>query len=432
MNVSILTLFPELYKPFLQTSLLKRAGEKGLISFSLNSLFDYAKPKERIDDSTFGHNSGMLIKPEIIEKAVEDVDAKFGKSFKIFLSPQGKKLDQRQAKILWDKIRSRDHLLLLASRYEGIDSRVEQYYADEVISVGDFITMGGDIPAMLLMECLFRYMPGVVGKEESVEQDSFSGAFVDHPEYTKPVEWKNMVVPEVLRSGNHAAIMKWRQEMAAQTTVKHHFNWLRSSPLSDEQTKFVQKYIPSHYVALLHSDMLLKEGRIGTTSVTSIDIHDIARSSTTYGLKNFFVVTPLQDQTMLVQKMLDFWQEKEIGGEYNSNRHEAVAMVQLKDSLQSVIAYIEDKEGKRPIIIGTSARREMNTSMLTYYQQEIVWKHERPVLFLFGTGHGMSEILLKQCDYMLQPLNGFGKFNHLSVRSAAAIIFDKWLGVSLK
>lgn len=432
MNVSILTLFPELYKPFLQTSLLKRAGEKGLISFSLNSLFDYAKPKERIDDATFGHNSGMLIKPEIIQKAVEDSDATFGKSFKIFLSPQGKKLDQRYAKSLWDKMGSAKHVLLLASRYEGIDTRVEQYYADEVVSVGDFITMGGDIPAMLLMECLFRFMPGVVGKEESVILDSFSGAFVDHPEYTKPVEWKEMVVPEILRSGNHAAIAKWRQEMAAQTTVKHHFNWLRSNALSPEQSELVRKYIPPHYVALMHSDILLKEGRVGTTSVTSIDIHDIARSSTTYGLKNFFIVTPLKDQTMLVQKMLDFWQEKEIGGQYNSNRHEAVAMVQLKDSLQSVIDQIEQKEGSRPIIIGTSARMEANASMLTYCQQDVVWGQGRPVLFLFGTGHGMSEILLKQCDYMLQPLHGFGAFNHLSVRSAAAIIFDKWLGVSLK
>ena len=409
-----------------------RAQEKGLVAFSLNSLFDYAKPKERIDDSTFGHDSGMLIKPEIIEKAVNDVDGKFGKSFKIILSPQGKKLDQRYAKYLWDKISLHKHIVVLASRYEGIDSRVEQYYADEVVSVGDFITMGGDIPAMLLIECLFRYMPGVVGKQESVENDSFSGAFVDHPEYTKPVEWNGMVVPEILRSGNHAKIVEWRKEKAAQITVTHHFDWLRSCILSDEQKLLVCKYIPSHYAALMHCDIVLKEGRIGTTSITSIYVHDIARSCATYGLKNFFVVTPLRDQTLLIQKMLDFWKEKEIGGEYNKHRHEALALVHLKKSLDEVIIKIEKQEGKRPIIIGTSARLELNSSMLTYYQQSIIWKQDRPVLFLFGTGHGMSEILLSQCDYMLQPLNGFEKFNHLSVRCAAAIVFDKWLGISLK
>lgn len=432
MNVSILTLFPELYKPFLQASLLKRASEKGLVAFSLNSLFDYAKPKERIDDSTFGHSSGMLIKPETIEKAIDDAEGKFGKSFKIIMSPQGKKLDQRYAKSLWETIKDKEHVVFLASRYEGIDARVEQYYADEVVSVGDFITMGGDIPAMLLMECLFRYMPGIVGKQESVEQDSFSGAFVDHPEYTKPVEWKGMVVPEILRSGNHAAIIKWRQEHAAEITVKRHFGWLRSCPLSQTEKKLVQKYIPSHYIALMHSDIVLKGGRVGTTSVTSIDIHDIARSCATYGLKKFFVVTPLKDQRQIIQTMLDFWQEKKIGGEYNSHRHEAVTLVTLQNSLQDVIAQIEQKEGKKPIIIGTSARLELNKSMLTYYQQDIVWQQDRPVLFLFGTGHGMAEVLLQQCDYMLQPVSGYSDFNHLSVRCAAAIIFDKWLGVSLK
>ena len=202
--------------------------------------------------------------------------------------------------------------------------------------------------------------------------------------------------------------------------------------MSDEQKLLVSKYIPSHYAALMHCDIVLKEGRIGTTSITSIDVHDIARSCATYGLKNFFVVTPLKDQTLLIQKMLDFWKEKEIGGQYNKHRHEAVALVHLKKSLNEVIEQIEQKEGKRPIIIGTSARLELNSSMLTYYQQNIIWKQDRPVLFLFGTGHGMSEILLSQCDYMLQPLNGFTQFNHLSVRCAAAIVFDKWLGVSLK
>ncbi len=432
MNISILTLFPELYQTFWETSLLKRAQQKDLVSFSANSLFDYAKPKQRIDAPTFGHSSGMLIQPEVIQKAVEDIDGKYGKSFKIILSPQGRKLDQRYAKSLWEKIKSSDHIMLLASRYEGIDARVEQHYADEVVSVGDFITMGGDIPAMLLIECLLRYMPGIVGKQESVDQDSFSGAFVDHPEYTKPVDWKGMVVPEVLRSGNHAAIQKWRQEQAVQRTVKNHFNWLRSSELTHPQVQLSRKYIPSHYAALLHDDMYLKQGQIGTTSVTSIDIHDIARSAMTYGFEGFFITTPLQDQQKIVQKMLSFWNKKEVGGKYNKDRHEALAFVRLQDTLKSVVESIEAKEGKSPIIIGTSASSAHSVPLLTYDQQDVVWKENRPVLFLFGTGYGMSEKLLKQCDYMLHPLHGFSDFNHLSVRSAAAIIFDKWLGFSLK
>ena len=432
MNVSIVTLFPELYQAFLQTSLLKRAQEKELLNFSTHSLFKYVNPKQRIDAPTFGHNAGMLIQPKVIEKAVDDIDGQYGKSFKIILSPKGKKLDQQSVKELWSKVSQHKHIMLLASRYEGIDARVEEHYADEVVSAGDFITMGGDIPAMLLIEALFRYMPGIVGKQESVELDSFSGAFVEHPEYTKPIEWKGMVVPEVLRSGNHAAITKWRQEVSADTTIKNHFDWLRSFQLSSSERQIAQKYIPDHYAALLHADMRLKEGTVGTTSVTSIDIHDIARSSRTYGLKSLFVVTPLKDQQEIVKTMLGFWKSMDVGGEYNRDRHEALKTVSLNESLQEVIDHIEKKHQKKPIIIGTSAIWSKEASLLSYHQQSKIWQQNRPVLFLFGTGHGMSEVLLQKCDYMLQPLHGFSDFNHLSVRSAAAIIFDKWLGFSLK
>jgi len=266
------------------------------------SLFDYAKPKERIDAPTFGHSSGMLIRPDVIEKAFDDLDQQKGTSFKIMMSPQGKKLDQRLVRELWDKMQAHTHVLFFASRYEGIDARVEEEYADELVSVGDFVVMGGDVPAMLLIESLLRYMPGVVGKQESVEKESFSGAFLDHPEYTKPVEWKGYVVPEILRSGNHAAIDSYRKQESARLTVSKHFNWLRSYNLSNQEMDLCKSYIPSHYVALLHSDVFLKGGQVGTSSVTTLDMHDIARSCATYGLKQFFIVTPLKDQQELVKK----------------------------------------------------------------------------------------------------------------------------------
>jgi len=433
MNVSIVTLFPELYQSFLQTSLMQKAVDKQLLSFSLKTVFEHVQPKERVDAPTFGHSSGMLLRPDVMEKAFDDLDGAHGKSFKIFLSPQGTRLTQRSAKDLWSKIESYDHVMFVASRYEGVDARVEQEYADAIVSVGDFVVMGGDIPTMLLMECLFRHMPGVVGKQESVDLDSFSGAFVDHPEYTKPVEWKNRVVPEILRSGNHAAIIDWRRHKAAELTVKKHFDWLRSCLLSCEDQALAKRYIPSHYVALMHDGIALKEGRIGTTSVTSIDIHDIARSSATYNLKNYFVVTPLVDQQKMVETILGFWSDKQVGAEYNKHRHEALDSVMLKPSLQAVLEQIEQQEGKKPIIIGTSARFDQNMDkLISYHDQSLVWQHDRPVLLLLGTGHGMAQDLLDQCDYFLQPLQGFSNFNHLSVRSAAAIIFDKWLGFDIR
>lgn len=432
MNISVLTLFPELYKPFFEVSLIKRAQEKGTISCNVNNLLSYVQPKVRVDDTTFGHNAGMLLKPEIIEQAVDASERDFGKAYKIILSPQGKTLTQPRLKELYERVKDQKHIMLIASRYEGLDARVEAHYADELVSVGNFVVMGGDIPAMLLLEGLLRFVPGVVGKEESVQLDSFSGAFVDYPEYTRPVVWKGMEVPEIVRSGNHAAIDAWRQEQAVQATVKKHFNWVRSIPTTKEERKLVKKYIPHHYIALMHNDIDLKEGRIGHTSVTSIDIHDIARSSVTYGLQTFFIVTSLKDQQKMVEKMLSFWVDEKIGGDYNNNRHEAVRTVQLKSELDDVIALIEEREGKKPLIIGTSARDGDTIKMLTYFEQDIAWQYDRPILFLFGTGSGMSEGLLNRCDYMLPPLQGFSDFNHLSVRSAVAIILDKWLGIALQ
>jgi tRNA (guanine37-N1)-methyltransferase len=390
------------------------------------------QPKVRVDDTTFGHSAGMLLKPDIIEQAVDASEKQFGKAFKIILSPQGQVLTQHRLQALYERIKKHDHVMLVASRYEGLDARVESYYADEIVSVGNFVVMGGDIPAMLLLEGLLRFVPGVVGKEESVIQDSFSGPFVDHPEYTRPVVWKGMEVPEIVRSGNHAAIEAWRQDQAVTKSVMSHFNWVRSVPLTVSDKKMIKKHIPHHYIALMHNDIDLKEGRIGNTSVTSIDIHDIARSSTTYGLETFFVVTNVIDKQKLVEKMLSFWVDEKIGGDYNNNRHQAVRGVQLHAEIEEVIDAITSQEGKKPIIIGTSARNVSSAESITYFDQTKVWKLGRPVLFLFGTGSGMSEKLLQKCDFMLLPLEGFSDFNHLSVRSAVAIILDKWLGVALQ
>src|SRR5205814_4678973 len=140
------------------------------------------------------------------------------------------------------------HLMIIPARYEGMDARVEREYADMTLSMGDFVIMGGDVPAMLLLEGVLRLIPQVVGKEESVQRESFSGPFVDFPSYTEPVEWKGERVPDVMRSGNHGAIEKWRKECAVRTTVQEHFLWLRSQALTNDDKKLAHQYIPSHYV----------------------------------------------------------------------------------------------------------------------------------------------------------------------------------------
>ena len=423
-------MFPKLFEPFWDTSLLAKAKEKSILSSDVKSFLDFCGPKKRVDAPSFGTGAGMLIKPEIVETAIEAQEAKYGKAYKIFFSPAGKKATPTLLKSIAKKAQDSGHLLLACARYEGMDARVEEEYADEVVSIGDFVTMGGDVPAMLFLEGLLRFIPGVVGKEESVEQDSFSGAFVDYPEFTHPVEWKGAVVPEIVRSGNHGEVAKWRKGQAAKRTVFGHFDWLRSYPdLTKEDIALAREHMPNHYVTVLHSDVLLKHGLIGNTSVTSLDIHDIARSCATYGIKNYFLASKLEDQKKIVRTFLDFW-EKGYGAEYNVHRHEAVKSIVLLNSLNEAIAAIKEKEGKEPIVVATSAKDFGPGKSITYGDQAKVWAGDRPVLIVFGTGHGLSPETMDRCDYFLGPIVGFSDFNHLSVRSAVAVVLDRWIGIN--
>jgi tRNA (guanine37-N1)-methyltransferase len=434
MRISIATLFPELYKPFVTTSLLGRAQEAGLVSFSIKSFFDYCAPKERIDAPIFGHGAGVLIRPEVVERSVQDAENASGKAFKVFFSPQGRKLDQPALQDLHKRIKeSGNHLMLLPARYEGMDTRAEQVYADEIISVGDFVLMGGDIPAMMLIEGLLRLEPEVVGKVASVEQDSFSGsdsdAFVDYPSFCAPVDWNGHVVPEIVRSGNHGAVDAWRREKAIKGSMRGHFGWVRSHIKSEDDITDAGKAMPEHYAVLMHDNIALPGGRSGTTSVTSLDVHDIARSAQTYGLEGYFLVTPLVDQKKIVNTMLDFWRS-DVGIAYNKERHRAVDAVAIVDSLDLVVERLHKKHGVKPLLIGTSAREVTGVEPITFADQARVWKHDRPVVLVFGTGQGLDSSMLERCDYMLPPVRGFSDYNHLSVRSAAAIVFDRWMGIN--
>lgn len=427
MRISTLTLFPALYEPFMRTSLVARALDAGIVSMEIEDIFSLAGPKKRIDSPSFGPGAGMLLKPEVIQTGVERHEQQYGPAHKIFFSPRGQKLDQRLLQRLAQTLQEKKHMLLIPARYEGMDARVEEVYADEVISIGDYVLMGGDIPAMVLMEGLLRLIPGVVGKEESILKESFSGPFVDYPEYTAPVEWMGLQVPEIIRSGNHGAIEAWRTEYAAHESVIHHFGWVRSHTATPEDKKLVAKHIPPHYVILMHSQVLLGDDTEGTSSVTSLDIHDIARSARTYGIKRYILVTPLEDQQKIIKKLLHFW-HTDIGIDYNAQRHDALRSVSLVATFDEAWALIAQEAGKEPLCIATSARSVPDIPTITYYDQETVWSQERPCVLVFGTARGLAPSLLSRCDYLLGPIEGFSDFNHLSVRSAAAVIFDRWLG----
>ena len=430
MQISIISVFPELYQPFLGTSLISRAIKQGTIGCQVQSFFKYVEPKERIDAPTFGHGAGMLIRPEVVERAVQDIESVHGIAYKIFFSPAGTKLDQKLLEHIYQQASEKKHIMLLPARYEGMDARVEAVYADQIISVGDFVLMGGDIPAMMFLEGMLRLLPGVVGKYESVTADSFFGPFVDYPEFCAPVVWKGLMVPEVVRQGDHGALAHWRRIQSVTRTLAHHFSWLRTHIAHKQDKALVLQHVPPHYVVLMHSQVMVgPERTIGTTSVTSIDIHDISRSSRTYGIQGFFVVTPLVDQQKIVTTFLDFW-NSDVGIEYNQSRHNALQNTQLASDLEQVIDTITAAHGANPLLITTAARHYEHIPKVTYHDQSQVFAHNRPVLIILGTGRGLAPELLERADYMLIPVEGLSEFNHLSVRSAAAIILDRWLGIN--
>jgi tRNA (guanine37-N1)-methyltransferase len=434
MKISLITVFPELHKTFLQTSLIARACEKKLIEVNLVRFSDMCAPKERIDEPTVSHGAGMIIKPEITQKAIEQCQEKWGNGFKIFFSPQGQKLTQPLLNKFSEKFNSQEntHLILVCSRYEGIDARVEEHYADLVLSIGDYVVMGGDLPAQIFLEGLLRLMPGIVGKKESVEKESFQGPVLDYPEYGLPVEWEEKKIPEILRTGNHKEISQWRTTQAYKKTFLSRFDWFVSSNPSTQECALMHTLIPSHYIAIMHTDVKLKVEGVGNTSIASLDIHDAARASITYGIKNLFIVSPLQDQQEILRTFLKFW-GSEIGKKYNESRQQAVSCVRPVFSFQEMIETINKQENmKAPIIITTSAQNIKYGKQIDFYSQGEVWQHDRPVLFLFGTGQGLSEKILEKSDYSLLPISGLTEYNHLSVRSAISIVLDRWLGLHSK
>ena len=225
MRIDVVTIFPGMLEGPLRESLLGKAIADGLVDVRLHDLRDFTEDRHRtVDDESFGGGPGMVMKPEPWFAAVESLGEDRGRV--ILLSPAGRRLDRD----LVHELSAEPHLTLLAGRYEGVDERVVEGLPAEEISIGDYVLSGGELPALVLIEAVTRLIPGVIGREESHERDSFEDGLLDHPHYTRPAEFRGMVVPEVLRSGHHAEIERWRREAALDKTRRN-----RPDLLEDER-----------------------------------------------------------------------------------------------------------------------------------------------------------------------------------------------------
>ena len=213
MKFDILTLFPEMFEN-LKQSIIGRAIEKNIININLINIRDFSKDKhKKVDDTPYGGGAGMVMKPDVVYSAYNSIKDKNAKV--IYMSPQGKTLNQKKV----EELSKEEHLIILCGHYEGIDQRVLDKIVDEEISIGDYVLTGGELPAMVLIDSVSRYVEGVL-KEDSIKEESFSNGLLEYPQYTRPEVFEGEKVPEILLSGHHENISKWRKEKSLEITKK--------------------------------------------------------------------------------------------------------------------------------------------------------------------------------------------------------------------
>jgi tRNA (guanine37-N1)-methyltransferase len=242
MRIDILTIFPGMFSGPFEESIVKRAVEKGLVQIFLHDIRDYASDRHRtVDDYPFGGGQGMLMKPEPLFAAVEDVQGQTPERGPVvLLTPQGRLFDQEVAV----ELARQERLILICGHYEGVDARVHDDLAMEEISIGDYVLSGGELAAMVVVDAVVRQIPGALGSPVSTADDSFAQGLLEYPQYTRPADFRGMKVPEVLLSGNHAEIARWRRRQSLLRTAQRRPDLLARADLTEEEKQWLLTNLP--------------------------------------------------------------------------------------------------------------------------------------------------------------------------------------------
>ena len=431
----VVTLFPELVQGYLEGSILGRAKAAGLIDVAYTSPRDFATDRHRtVDDAPFGGGAGMVMMPEPLAQAIEAVRTARAPARVVLLGPTGTPLTQERL----ERYASEGSLALVCGRYEGIDERIAGSMVDEEVSLGDYVLTGGELAAMAVIDGVSRLLPGVLGNALGPADESFAGEpLLEHPQYTRPRSWRGMDVPEVLLSGDHGAIARWRREQRLARTRERRPELLVGFEPGPETPGEKQKRLecPGRmdiYIALVHHPVRNRNGDEVATAVTNLDIHDLARAARSYGVRGYFLVTPLVQQRSLVERIVDHWLRGG-GAVFNPVRAQAFDRVRTAASTDEAIAVVTAETGHRPLTVVTGAGFDEGEEGVVSYDALRERLHQGPgsALILFGTGWGLTDETIARCDLRLpaiQVRDGGDGYNHLSVRSAASIIIDRLLG----
>ncbi len=426
---TVVSLFPEMFESVLSASVFGKAQRASLISVDFVNPRDFAEDKHKsVDDTPYGGGPGMVMKCDSLLAAIDSVSLDENLSddegdrqrpHRIFLSPVGRALCH--SRVL--ELAKEPHILLVCGRYEGIDERVVELGIDESLSIGDYVLTGGELGAMVLMDAVARFVPGVLGHSESASDESFSGGLLEYPQYTRPAEYRGLAIPEILLSGHHAKISEWRKQQSLERTAKH-----RPELLTADATGKAE-LAGRTYVVLAHHPVLDRNREVVTTSVTNVDIHDIARACATYGLAGYIPVTPIRLQREKTDRIVDIWR-KEIVQKDAEDRGRALGLITVCDSVETAISLVKKRWKCAPWVVATSAKRDDSHSSVEFADllAERIAEGTSPLILVLGTGWGLHEQLFSLSDQTLAPIEGGGDFNHLSVRSALSIILDRLFG----
>lgn len=241
MKIDVLTLFPEMFSGVFGSSILKKAAEKKAVEYNVVNFREFADNKHQtVDDYPYGGGAGMVLKPQPIFDAVENLSQSNGetKPRVILLCPQGKVLTQKVS----EELAKEKHLIFVCGHYEGYDERIREHIVTDEISIGDYVLTGGELGAMVVIDSVVRLLPGVLGNEDSPILDSFSSGLLEHPHYTRPADFRGLTVPEVLLSGNHKKIEEWREKESFRRTYERRPDLLENYPLTEVQKQWISEW----------------------------------------------------------------------------------------------------------------------------------------------------------------------------------------------
>ena len=487
MHIHIITLFPEFFDGPLNCGLMARAQAAGIIRFSFHNPRDAAVDRHKsVDDRPYGGGPGMVMLPLPVHEQLRALGYTPGGGASpgrlVLLTPGGKPFTQAMAAELaafsvkssrqWDfqaqaagdetgsgvktglqpetggehldngfrqeqnpsdnSSATEPVLTLICGRYEGLDARIEEIYPVESVSVGDFVLNGGETGALCLIEAVARLLPGFMGHDESGEEESFSAGLLEYPQYTRPEVFEGVSVPAALLTGDHGRIARWRRHASLARTLAFRPDLFDLVCLDGDDRAFLKSLRLERpgrnlFCALVHYPVLDKAQNSVAVSLTNLDIHDIARSSCAYGLGGYYVLTPIRDQRNLLESILHHWTQGP-GSRSNPDRNAALELVRGLESVEEAIGDITERCGRAPFVLGTTARADTGKLSSLPFPKIAEKLRECPVLLLLGTGHGLSPAVHELCDAFAPPLRWQGSYNHLSVRSALAIMLDRILG----